>query len=236
LKKTKRFRKLTVVMGIASSVFSSNNIVYDSKTQTTEYDEAASAKSALKSYLDLIQTQDQTKAHSAKAMVLSCMDFRLLDDIVYFMNHSGYNNNYDQFILAGSSLGATQEKYKSWSESWNEHLELAKTLHNVEEIICVDHEKCGAYKLFYPDITPETEKELHVKHLLKFEKQMKLKHPKLKVFSYYMHLDGTCEDCSTVKHDDKELFKTNELIKHKKIDDGVDEGVVIVADAEHTTD
>ena len=39
-------------------------------------------------------------------MLLSCMDFRLLDDIVVFMNALGYHNNYDQYILAGSSLGA----------------------------------------------------------------------------------------------------------------------------------
>jgi len=38
-------------------------------------------------------------------MVLSCMDFRLLDDTTVFMNARGYNNNYDQFILAGASLG-----------------------------------------------------------------------------------------------------------------------------------
>jgi hypothetical protein len=48
-------------------------------------------------------TQDQLTAKTAKAMVLSCMDFRLLDDIVHFMNDKGYNNNYDQYILAGDT-------------------------------------------------------------------------------------------------------------------------------------
>jgi hypothetical protein len=32
------------------------------------------------------------------------MDFRLIDDM-------GYNNNYDQFVLAEASLGFTQGKY-----------------------------------------------------------------------------------------------------------------------------
>jgi hypothetical protein len=36
------------------------------------------------------------------------MDFRLIDDIVRFMDGKGYNNNYDQFILAGGSLGFIQ--------------------------------------------------------------------------------------------------------------------------------
>jgi hypothetical protein len=40
------------------------------------------------------------------------MDFRLCDDIMTFMKEQGYNKNYDQFVLAGSSLGFTQNKYK----------------------------------------------------------------------------------------------------------------------------
>ena len=46
----------------------------------------------------------QLNAHEAKAMLLSCMDFRLLDDITRFMDSRGYTNNYDQFILAGRLL------------------------------------------------------------------------------------------------------------------------------------
>ncbi len=75
-------------------------------------------------------------------MVLSCMDFRLLDDIVHFMNDQGYNNNYDQFILAGASLGYNQETYPHWPALWKEHLGLALKLHKVNEIICIDHDKC----------------------------------------------------------------------------------------------
>jgi hypothetical protein len=30
------------------------------------------------------------------------------------MDKKGYNNNYDQFILAGSSLGLTQTKFPHW--------------------------------------------------------------------------------------------------------------------------
>lgn len=33
------------------------------------------------------------------------MDFRLIDDAVRYLDQEGYNNNYDEFILAGSSLG-----------------------------------------------------------------------------------------------------------------------------------
>jgi hypothetical protein len=43
-------------------------------------------------------TQDQLTAHNARAVVLSCMDFRLIDDQVKLLNSLGYNNNYDALI------------------------------------------------------------------------------------------------------------------------------------------
>ena len=61
-----------------------------------------------------MRTQDQTTAHHAQCFLVNCMDFRLIDDMVYFMNGKGYNNNYDQFTLAGASLGFTQDKYPHW--------------------------------------------------------------------------------------------------------------------------
>ena len=88
-------------------------------------------------------------------MVLSCMDFRLIDDMVVYLDSVGYNNNYDQFILAGSSLGSNQEKFAEWNTVWIKHLDLAIMLHEIKEIIVIDHEKCGAYKIFFPEMTPE---------------------------------------------------------------------------------
>jgi hypothetical protein len=64
--------------------------------------------------LKLMETQDQLTAVHAKCFLITCMDFRLIDDITHFMDKKGYNNNYDQFILEGSSLGLTQTKFPHW--------------------------------------------------------------------------------------------------------------------------
>ena len=64
-------------------------------------------------YKEGLVSQDQLVADEAKAFLYRCMDFRLLDDIVYFMNLIGYNNNYDQFILGGGSLAFASEKFKN---------------------------------------------------------------------------------------------------------------------------
>jgi hypothetical protein len=140
-----------------------------------------------------LPTQNQMEAHEARAMVLSCMDFRLLDDIVEFMNSQGYHNNYDQFILAGASLGYNQQTHPHWGALWTEHLGLALKLHKVKEIICIDHDRCGAYKLFHPEMKPAEERDYHVKNLQCFTCSMSEQYPQLKVSSYFMRLDGSCE-------------------------------------------
>jgi len=95
-----------------------------------------------------MRTQDQLTAHTAKALVITCMDFRLIDDAVYFLNSKGYNNNYDELILAGGSLGYNQTKYESWKKTVDDHIGLAKKLHNIKEIIVIDHMDCGLIDFF----------------------------------------------------------------------------------------
>ena len=142
-------------------------------------------------------TQSQLEAHDAKAIVLSCMDFRDIDDLTFLFNKLKYNNNYDQFILAGASFGIltkddnwTSSKSKSLipalgtnldvsatipedylQKSFFLHVILAVMLHNITEIIIIDHMDCGACKailkslLNKEDINQQEEYEYHIKSL-----------------------------------------------------------------------
>jgi len=47
----------------------------------------------------------QPDLHTAKALVLCCMDFRLRDNTTCQLNLKGYKNQYDEVIAAGASLG-----------------------------------------------------------------------------------------------------------------------------------
>jgi carbonic anhydrase len=137
-------------------------------------------------------TQNQLTAHTAKALVITCMDFRLIDDAVYFLNSIGYNNNYDEIILAGASLGYNQTKYEYWKKTVNDHIDLAKNLHHIEKIIIIDHMNCGAYKIFYnkPNISVEEELALHKENFNKFKNLINDLYPELKVLTYLMGIDG----------------------------------------------
>lgn len=141
------------------------------------------------------QTQNQLTAHRAKALVLTCMDFRLIDDAVAYLNSQGYNNNYDQFILAGASLGYNQTTYDTWTEAFENHIDLAEQLHDIEEIIVIDHMKCGAYKLLYNNnnFSDDEERQLHYTNLHTFKETINLKYPHLKVTTLFMYLNGSVE-------------------------------------------
>lgn len=144
-----------------------------------------------------METQNQMTAHKSKAIVLNCMDFRLMDDLERFLDSAGYNNNYDDFVLAGSSLGYNQNVYPVWKDVFDTHVELAEQLHEIHEIIIIDHMNCGAYKKFYGKTTiePDEERALHKVNMNKMEQVLKSKFPNLKVKKYLMSLDGTVEVC-----------------------------------------
>jgi carbonic anhydrase len=149
----------------------------------------------------------QVNLHTANAIVLSCMDFRLRDNITCTLNALSYNNNYDEFILAGTSLGynGMEGKYKEWEKTADDHIKLAFDLHNIDTIILIDHMFCGAYKFIY-NLTKEelgTEKEykLHKENLNKSAEIIKLKYngannnffkiPNLKIIKYIISIDGS---------------------------------------------
>lgn len=139
------------------------------------------------------QSQDQLISHTAKALVLTCMDFRLLDDVVRYLDKKGYNNNYDQFILAGGSLGYNQNVYDEWKKTLDKHIELSLELHDIKEIIIIDHINCGAYKKFYnkKEFTYNEELSLHEDNINKFKIYVNKQYPTLKVKGFIMMLDGS---------------------------------------------
>ena len=105
----------------------------------------------------------QTNLHTAKAIVLNCMDFRLRDNVTCHLNLKGYKNNYDEVISAGSSLGYNSfSTYTDWDIFIDDTILLAYNLHEISEILIVEHEKCGAYKAKYGDMTSDQEYQYHI--------------------------------------------------------------------------
>lgn len=128
----------------------------------------------------------------AKALILTCMDYRYIDDIHRLLSDNNYNDDYNHVVLAGGSLGYNQNKYTEWKKTINTHINLAIQLHNITEIIVIDHMDCGAYRLLYnnPKLTYDEEFKLHATNLKSIKTKLSMSYPQLKVRTFLLDLDG----------------------------------------------
>lgn len=130
------------------------------------------------------------------ALLLSCMDYRLIDDIGRYMDGRGLTNRYDHVILAGASLGALTDQKKAWGEAFWDHVAVARQLHRIKRVMVMDHRDCGAYRVFLKtDVAADPEKETaaHAEQLRALGAAIKARHPGLEVELLLMALDGSVE-------------------------------------------
>ena len=135
--------------------------------------------------------------HFAEAIVLTCIDYRFVDSVFFFLNdHPRLSQEYDLTTVAGASLGYNQKKYIHWRQTLIDQINLAIDLHHIKQLIVFDHMDCGAYQLFYPDIELNTEEEryLHIKNIKKFIHKLRKIFPKLIYTGYLVHEDGSIEN------------------------------------------
>jgi carbonic anhydrase len=150
------------------------------------------------SLLSLVLPGGMTQAAGkTEALLLSCMDYRLLDEIERYMSVQELRDKYDHVILAGASLGAVTDKYPAWNQTFWAHLDLAVRLHQVHKVIALDHRDCGAYQLilgedFYKNRAKET--AIHTENLKELRKEIHEKYPKLEVELLLMDTDGKIEE------------------------------------------
>jgi hypothetical protein len=124
-------------------------------------------------------------------LLLSCMDLRLLDDIVKFMNHDNLANRYDHVVFAGAALGALGAPgakdehgkpldFSHWKRAFEDHLGAAVKLHNISDVYILEHRNCGAYyKVFHvsddfqdSDDDQRKEEECHFNYATLLEKEI----------------------------------------------------------------
>jgi len=135
-------------------------------------------------------------AEPVEAVLLSCMDYRLLDEIGRYMDGRGFTNRYDHLILAGASLGALTEAYPDWGSTFWEHISVAIALHRVQRLLVMDHRDCGAYKVLLGEAhlaSAASETAEHAEQLRALRSQVATRHPALPTELLLMALDGSVE-------------------------------------------
>lgn len=144
-------------------------------------------------------------------LLLTCMDLRLLDEIVEFMSHDNLTNRYDQVIFAGASLGALgapgvkrpggKGNYLNWKKTFLDHFVAAYKLRQFTDVYILEHRDCGAYeKVFkvggpFKDCEHKDEEKLHRKYARRLEKLIQQRAKKegfdeIRVMKFLMDLRG----------------------------------------------
>ncbi|MDP1739257.1 MAG: hypothetical protein Q8L23_17670 [Caulobacter sp.] len=145
------------------------------------------------SLLTTLQPSVARAGGHTEMLLLTCMDFRLVDDIETYMNARGLTGKYDHVVLAGAALGALNDRFPAWSEVFWQHLDLAIELHEVHRVMLLDHRDCGAYKMILGEAAvkdADTELKSHVKQLYALRSAILVKHPHMEVEIGLMSLDG----------------------------------------------
>ncbi len=134
--------------------------------------------------------------HQSDYLLISCIDFRLNDEVSQFMQKRGLTDNYDTLVLAGASLGVYNKQYPEWEKTFLDHLKLVVDLHKVKGVIIIDHRNCALYKkLLGSEIesSRERETEVHRAQFLEVREVIYKNYPQLKVEFLLMDLDGSVE-------------------------------------------
>ena len=135
---------------------------------------------------------DRARAGQTDILLLTCMDYRLTDEIHAYMASRGLKDRYDHVVLAGAALGATTDRFPAWNETFFAHLQVAIDLHHVHKVVVLDHDDCGAYRVIMGDgmADPAVAEGAHVERLRVLQTRIQARHPALEVELGIMGLDG----------------------------------------------
>lgn len=129
----------------------------------------------------------------ADVIVLSCMDYRLVDDVTQYMLQRGFDERYSEVRIAGGGLAAVDNNNPHWVRTVWENVALSRQLHGIRRILVINHRDCGAFahRFGRPAITnPNDEFQIHVRVCQDVVNEAARREPTLEVECAFMELDG----------------------------------------------
>lgn len=115
--------------------------------------------------------------HSCKSLVVTCIDFRFQDFINNWIAENLEAKDFDRVALAGGVF--------NW-EVISSQIDVSKRLHDISQVILINHEDCGAYG----------DSGTMVRHradLREAKQQILVKYPEMQVDCYIAKLSGEFE-------------------------------------------
>jgi carbonic anhydrase len=131
-----------------------------------------------------------------EAMVLSCIDPRLVDPVHNYMNSRGLEGKYSQFTIAGAAIAVEANAFAAWRQTFWDNLATSIELHQIKKVIAIDHRDCGAARIAYglqSVANASAETDTHKRVLESFRQDVQRRHPGVRVETGLMALDGSIE-------------------------------------------
>lgn len=131
-----------------------------------------------------------------EAMLLSCIDPRIIDPVHRYMNARDMDGRYSQFTIAGAAIAAEAKAFETWHQTFWDNLTTSIDLHKIKRVIAIDHRDCGAARIAYGAASvanSSAETDTHKRVLAAFRQDVQRRHPHLGVETGLMALDGSIQ-------------------------------------------
>ena len=136
-----------------------------------------------------------------KALVLSCIDYRILEAERYFLSLQNLGGQYDFTALAGASLALSGLPHPYDAEAFWDQLDISYRLHQIKKVLILDHQDCAVYKYkIDPSLTdnPELELSTHTEYLSKAYWAIRDRYPDLNIELYFVNLNTDVKQISPI--------------------------------------
>ncbi|KKR79204.1 MAG: hypothetical protein UU22_C0002G0031 [Parcubacteria group bacterium GW2011_GWA2_40_8] len=131
-----------------------------------------------------------SKGHTCEALVLMCIDFRFRESVQENLKAKGIKS-YDIMAFPGASLGLSSDSNPAQKPLLNA-ITISKNLHNIQRVVIVDHEDCGAYGGSSNFVSLDEEKAEHREKMILAARAVKAE-VDLPIETWLARLDGTLE-------------------------------------------
>jgi hypothetical protein len=142
--------------------------------------------------LSILQLAEPARANQARALVLSCIDFRFVKTESDFLEMKNLAGEYDWTALAGASLALTGFPHPADAETFWDQLNISDQLHHIQKVIILDHQDCGAYAMMVDSNLsqdPERELQVHTDYLNQAYWSIHHRYPHLQIELYFATLN-----------------------------------------------
>jgi carbonic anhydrase len=134
-----------------------------------------------------------------KALVLSCIDYRILEAERYFLSLQNLGGQYDLTALAGASLALSGLPHQYDADAFWDQLDISYRLHHIKKVLILDHQDCAVYKYkIDPTLTdnPTLELSTHTEYLSRAYWAIRDRYPDLNIELYFVNLNTEVKQIS----------------------------------------